>query len=181
LLERLDKTVEEDPIEPTVTEADAILVVFVEGVHVRHPRRNWLTFGDTDGARGLAAMQDYHQPDIWQRSMDYAVRVYEFSAHLPAGERYNLVSQLRRAATSVPLNIAEGCGCATNAEFSRFLSYAYRSLKELATCLDLCCRLHRSLPEATVAALVDEANQISRMTYALMQRLGPGGSDTHDS
>ena len=116
-------------------------------------------------------MQDYQQLEIWQRAMDYAVRVYEFTTQLPSDERYNLVSQLRRAATSVPLNIAEGCGCATNAEFSRFLSYAYRSLKELATCLELCRRLHSSLNEVTVAALIDEANQISRMTRALMQRL----------
>jgi four helix bundle protein len=116
-------------------------------------------------------MQDYEQLDIWRRAMDYAVRVYEFTAQLPADERYNLVSQLRRAVTSVPLNIAEGCGCATNAEFSRFLSYAYRSLKELATCLELCRRLHSSLDEATVVALIDEANQISRMTRGLMQRL----------
>lgn len=126
-------------------------------------------------------MQDYHQLDVWQRSMDYAVRIYEFTTHLPADERFNLVSQLRRAATSVPLNIAEGCGCATNGEFARFLSYAYRSLKELATCLELCRRLHRTLPEAAIATLVDEANQISRMTYALMQRLGPAGPDTHNS
>lgn len=126
-------------------------------------------------------MQDYRQLDIWQRSMDYTVRIYEFTAQLPADERYNLVAQLRRAATSVPLNIAEGCGCATNAEFSRFLSYAYRSLKELATSLELCRRLHRSVSETAVADLVDEANQISRMTYALMQRLGPAGPDTHNS
>ena len=116
-------------------------------------------------------MQDYEQLDIWQRSMDYAVRIYRFTDQLPADERYNLVSQLRRAATSVPLNIAEGCGCATSAEFSRFLSYSYRSLKELATCLELCRRLHGSLDEATVATLIDEASQISRMTRGLMQRL----------
>jgi four helix bundle protein len=91
---------------------------------------------------------------------------------LPADERYNLVSQLRRAATSVPLNIAEGCGCASRSEFARFLGYAYRSLKELATCLELCRRLHRLLPEEETAFLIDEASQIARMIYALMQRLG---------
>src|SRR5262245_43809850 len=117
-------------------------------------------------------MQDYHLLDIWQRSMDYAVRIYEFTGRLPADERYNLISQLRRAATSVPLNIAEGSGCATSGEFARFLSYAYRSLKELATCLELCRRLHPLHPESVVSTLVDEANEISRMTHALMQRVG---------
>jgi four helix bundle protein len=53
-------------------------------------------------------------------------------------ERFNLADQLRRAAVSVPLNIAEGAGSAGNAEFGRFLSYAYRSLKETITALELC-------------------------------------------
>lgn len=65
-------------------------------------------------------MQDYHQLDIWHRAMDYTVKIYAFSAQLPADERFNLVAQLRKAAISVPLNIAEGCGCATNPEFARF-------------------------------------------------------------
>lgn len=121
-------------------------------------------------------MQDYHQLDIWQRSMDYAVQLYEFSAGLPGDERYNLTSQLRRAATSVPLNIAEGCGCATNAEFGRFPGYAYRSLKEAVTCLELCQRLYRSAPLGNITSLVDEGNQLSRMTHALMQRIGPGAA-----
>ena len=57
-------------------------------------------------------MQDYHQLDIWRRAMDYAVDVYKFAAILPEVEKYNLASQLRRAASSVPLNISEGCGTA---------------------------------------------------------------------
>jgi four helix bundle protein len=116
-------------------------------------------------------MQDYHQLDIWQRGMDYTVAVYEFSATLPGDERFNLVAQLRKAAVSVPLNVAEGCGCATNAEFARFLSYAYRSLKEVVTCLELCDRL-RIAPGSSTAPLIDEGDQISRMTYTLLQRLG---------
>jgi four helix bundle protein len=119
-------------------------------------------------------MQDYHQLEIWTRAMDYAVAVYEFAASLPEQEKYNLASQLRRAVASAPLNIAEGCGTATNAEFGRFLSYAYRSLKEVITALELCERLYPLLPQARMKSLIEEGNQISKMTYALMQKVDPG-------
>ena len=102
--------------------------------------------------------------------MDCVVRVYVFTAQLPADERYNLTSQLRRAATSVPLNIAEGCGCATKRELVRFLGYSYRSLKELATCLELCARLYRT-SEPAVVPLIDEADQLARMVRGFMRRL----------
>ena len=120
-------------------------------------------------------MQDYHQLDIWQRAMAFAVQIYEFSAVLPDAERFGLTTQLRRAATSVPLNVAEGAGCSSNPEFARFLGYAYRSLKEVVTGLELCERLYPSLPVQPhpVTALIDEGNQIARMTHTLLQRLGP--------
>src|SRR6266446_2474736 len=120
-------------------------------------------------------MQDYHQLDIWNRAMDYAVAVYEFVASLPEQEKYNLASQLRRAVTSPPLNIAEGCGASSNTEFGRFLSYAYRSLKEVITALELCQRLYPSLQSDRAHTLIDEGNQIAKMTYKLMQKVG---SDT---
>jgi four helix bundle protein len=119
-------------------------------------------------------MQDHHQLDIWQRAMTYTVQIYEFSAQLPDTERYNLTAQLRKAATSVPLNVAEGSGCTTNGEFGRFLGYAYRSLKEAITALELCQRLYPSLPAQPITGLIDEGNQISRMTHTLMQRLATG-------
>jgi four helix bundle protein len=75
-------------------------------------------------------MQDYHQLDVWNRAMDYAVSVYKLAADLPQEEKYSLAHQLRKAVTSAPLNMAEGCGSASNMEFARLLSYAYRSVKE---------------------------------------------------
>lgn len=117
------------------------------------------------------AMQDYHDLEIWRRGMDYAVRVYEWSAQLPQTERYNLNAQVRKAVVSVPLNIAEGAGCSTNREFIRFLGYAYRSLKEVVTCLELSQRLYTSARPELIAELIDEGNQISRMTYTFMGRL----------
>jgi len=118
-------------------------------------------------------MQDYHQLDIWKRAMEYAVSVYEFAATLPAEEKHNLAFQLRKAATSAPLNIAEGCGSATNKEFGHFLSYAYRSLKEVVTALELCQRLYPALNPDRLELLIDEGNQISRMTYNLIQKVAP--------
>jgi len=113
-------------------------------------------------------MQDHWQLEVWQRGMNYVVRIYEFSADMPADERYNLTSQLRRAAVSVPLNIAEGAGCTSAAEFGRFLGYAYRSLKEVDTCLELYRRIYATLPAAApTAELIAEADQIARMTHAL--------------
>jgi four helix bundle protein len=119
-------------------------------------------------------MQDYHQLDIWNRAMDYAVAVYEFVASLPEQEKYNLASQLRRAVTSVPLNIAEGCGAASNTEFGRFLGFAYRSLKEAVTALELCERLYPSLPRHQMRALIDAGNQISKMTLCFDAKSRPG-------
>jgi len=124
-------------------------------------------------------MQNYHSLDVWQRSMDYAVAIYGFVKGLPEGERYNLVSQLQRAVTSVPLNIAEGAGSSTKAEFARFLGYAYRSLKEVITCLELCQRIHAAQPGVRQAPdLIEEGDQIARMTRSLIQRLEGAHDDT---
>jgi four helix bundle protein len=130
--------------------------------------------------------QDYHQLEIWNRAMDYTVKIYEFTRSLPAEEKYNLTSQLRRSAASVPLNIAEGTASSTNTEFSRFLSYGYRSLKETITTLELCQRLYPSMNRVSIANLIDEGNQISRMIHGLIQKIGPAesqwrGSPTHNS
>ena len=102
---------------------------------------------------------------------------HEFVASLPEQEKYNLASQLRRAVTSAPLNIAEGCGVASNTEFSRFLGFAYRSLKEVVTALELCERLYSSLPRDRTQSLIEEGNQISKMTFGLMQKVDPGNRD----
>ena len=69
-------------------------------------------------------MQDYHQLEIWRRAMDYTVEIYRFTAQLPDTERFNLTSQLRKAAASVPLNIAEGAGCGGQSEIVRFLTHS---------------------------------------------------------
>jgi four helix bundle protein len=122
-------------------------------------------------------MQDYHQLDVWHRSMDFAVDIYRFTRHLPDDERFVLVIQLRKAVTSVPLNIAEGASSATRPEFGRFLGYAYRSVKELVTGLELCVRLYPDVSAERAPRLIEEGNQIGKMLRGLMQRLGPSGAN----
>ena len=72
---------------------------------------------------------------IWQKSMDFGEEIYLLSRKFPAGERFNLISQICRAADSIALNISEGSILQSDAEFRRFLGYSIRSLAETVTCL----------------------------------------------
>jgi len=72
---------------------------------------------------------------IWQLSMDYAEEIHKISENFPKNEVYNLTSQIRRAADSIALNIAEGSILQSLPENRRFLGYSIRSLAEVVTCL----------------------------------------------
>ncbi|MFT3785787.1 MAG: four helix bundle protein [Tepidisphaeraceae bacterium] len=93
------------------------------------------------------AGQNYRDLQAWQRSMDLAAAVYRFVRMLPDDERFGLSSQLRRAAVSIPSNIAEGQGRAGPAEFARFLNIAHGSLREVETQLLLCVHVGLSTDE----------------------------------
>ncbi|MGM0945252.1 MAG: four helix bundle protein [Bacteroidota bacterium] len=72
---------------------------------------------------------------IWHNSMDFGEIIFEASGKFPLDEKFNLISQIRRAADSIALNIAEGSTGQTNKEFSKFIGYSLRSLAEVVTCL----------------------------------------------
>ena len=76
-------------------------------------------------------MHNYREFRIWQRSMDFVVKVYEISANFPKEERFGLTSQLRSCAVSVPSNISEGAGRGTNKQFKRFLEISMAPLMKL--------------------------------------------------
>ncbi len=84
---------------------------------------------------------DFKKLLVWQKSMDLTCAIYEAVKKLPPEERYSLSDQMRRAAVSVPSNIAEGQGRDTPNEFCRFLQISHGSLKELETQLIICKRL----------------------------------------
>ena len=76
-------------------------------------------------------MRDFHKLGIWQRSHQLTLDVYRASKVFPKDELFGLTSQIRRAASSVPTNIAEGCGRASNKDFAHFLQIAIGSASEV--------------------------------------------------
>ena len=76
-------------------------------------------------------MRDFHKLGIWQRSHQLTLDVYKVSKSFPKDELFGLTSQIRRAASSVPTNIAEGCGRASNKDFAHFLQIAIGSASEV--------------------------------------------------
>jgi four helix bundle protein len=87
------------------------------------------------------AIQSYRDLIVWQRAIELAVATYHLTNRLPGSERYGLLEQTRRAATSVPANIAEGTGRWSTRDYLHSLNIANGSLKELETQLILGVRL----------------------------------------
>ena len=107
---------------------------------------------------------------VWQRSMQLTVAIYHLTKEFPREEIYGLTSQIRRAAVSVPSNIAEGHGRLNTSEFRQFLGVARASNFELQTQLEIARAL-----EFGNAKLLDEAeslsHQVGKMIYAFLESL----------
>ena len=89
----------------------------------------------------MAAIKSYRELEIWQLSMELAEDIYKVLKTFPREELYGLSDQIRRAAVSVPSNIAEGFGRDSNNDFAHFVSIAKGSLFEVSTQLELASRL----------------------------------------
>ncbi|WP_202883231.1 four helix bundle protein [Ramlibacter lithotrophicus] len=115
-------------------------------------------------------VKSYKDLIVWQRAMGLAAMVYEFCAALPSEERYGLVSQTRRAAVSVPANIAEGHQRKSTRDYLRFLSIASGSLAELETLVQLANRLYPTIDSST-QGLLEEADEVGKMLRSIQTRL----------
>jgi four helix bundle protein len=109
---------------------------------------------------------DYTELVAWQRAMDLVSAVYEASQAMPALERYGLTAQMRRAAVSIPANIAEGQGRKTCGEFRNHLSVAHGSVRELETHILLAERLHMMDPGAA-KGILERAGEVGRLNREL--------------
>lgn len=113
---------------------------------------------------------DFKKLDVWKKSMDFACDLYGLTLLLPREERFGLSDQLRRAAISVPSNIAEGQSRNSSKEFIHFLSISKGSLAEMETQLILCGRLG-FIPQPQIDDYISRLHGISRMIKGLMDSL----------
>ena len=118
-------------------------------------------------------IKTYKELIVWQKAMDLAEAVHRLSKSFPKEELYGLTSQLRRAAVSVPSNIAEGQARQSTAEFRNFLSIAQGSLAEVETQLLLALRFGY-LTQQQAASSLDLREEISKMLFALRSKLATG-------
>jgi four helix bundle protein len=116
------------------------------------------------------AGKNYQDLLAWQRAMELVEMIYRESAAIPPEERYGLTSQMRRAAVSIPSNIAEGQGRHTDGEFLNQLSVAHGSVRELETHTMIAGRLEFIAP-STVGTILERAAEVGRLVTALANEL----------
>jgi four helix bundle protein len=107
---------------------------------------------------------------LWRKAMDLAVRVHQSCTNFPRSEIHGLVSQLRRAATSIPSNVAEGYARRSTKEYIYFLHVARGSIAELETQLLLAQRVGY-LPDSEMTDLQARINEVGRILHAVIAGL----------
>ncbi len=115
-------------------------------------------------------VKNYQELIVWQRAMDLVEDVYKATKDFPREELYALTAQIRRAAVSIPSNIAEGQGRRTTADFLRSLSIAYGSLREVETQVLIVRRLDY-IAQARLEELMNRAGEVGRLLNGLMASL----------
>lgn len=115
-------------------------------------------------------MQRFTELKVWQRSHALVLELYRLTSGFPSEERFGVVSQLRRAAVSVPSNIAEGSKRRTKQEYARFLNISEGSLAETEYLL-LLSRDLGYLTTSVVEPLLREIEEVSRMVHALRSKV----------
>jgi len=113
-------------------------------------------------------IESFKQLKVWQRSIELVKEVYKVTEQLPKSELYGLVSQMRRAAVSIPSNIAEGYKRRNLGEYIQFLSIADASAAELETQAIIAKELYSNVDLAHVGPLLEE---VQKMLIVMIKKL----------
>ena len=115
-------------------------------------------------------IRNFRDLEVWQLGKKIVVAIYKGTRNFPTDERFGLTAQMRRAAVSIPSNIAEGFNRFGNKEYRQFLHIALGSCAELETQIELSCELG-FLKEEAAAELLEKLDFESRMLRNLVKRL----------
>ena len=115
-------------------------------------------------------MQDFREIKTWQKAHRLTLAVYRATQLFPKAELYGITSQMRRCSSSIPANIAEGCGRHGDPEMARFLQIAMGSASELEYHLLLAFDL-KLLKESTYTELMSGVTEVKRMLAAFLKKL----------
>ena len=113
---------------------------------------------------------------VWQKAMDLVVEVYNITKFLPKFETYGLSDQMRRAAVSIPSNIAEGQGRNSTRDYIHFLTISRGSCAELDTQLQICIRL-KYINESDFKNVFNLADEVGKMLSAMINKLDNASKD----
>ncbi len=119
-------------------------------------------------------MRDFHELKVWDKAHRLALSIYRVTQRFPVEERFGLTLQIRRAAVSVPSNLAEGCGRSGERELSRFCHIAAGSLSEVEYQLLLAHDLGY-VDEQNYRQLSNQTSEVKRMLNAFLQKLTANG------
>ena len=120
-------------------------------------------------------MRDFHKLIIWQRSHQLTLTIYRISKSFPKEEIFGLTSQMRRAVSSIPTNIAEGCGRTSNKDFAHFLQIAIGSATEVEYQLLLAHDINY-INDDDYQALTDETVVVRKMIIKYQSELKSSSS-----
>ena len=110
--------------------------------------------------------RSYRDLEVWKLSIDFVKKVYQVTHNFPASEKFGLINQIRRAAVSIPSNIAEGQGRNSTKEFKQFLAISLGSLAELETQLIIAKEIEY-LTQNGLDALLSPLDRIRKMIKGL--------------
>ena len=116
------------------------------------------------------ASRGFQDVEVWKSAHGWVLKIYKLTEAFPRQEMFGLTSQLRRAAVSVPANIAEGYGRESPGSYAQHLRVAQGSLKELETHLDLACRV-RIVDEQATNPMFSKSEAVGKMLRSLIRAI----------